>query len=173
MSSVLDYATNAPWRYSSLVRATRWLIIVAALTSMSSILVVYVQTERVMITGGLLLLLGLTTSVLAWRGRYPMALFVGIAHCAIVGICVTAVNICSWGPRQAKIPFLWIGIIYNCSLAPTSWIALRRAPRIHTPGLCKECGYILHGLIEPRCPECGTAFDPATLGPPTVFSSTS
>jgi hypothetical protein len=26
---------------------------------------------------------------------------------------------------------------------------------------CKECGYDLHGLTEPRCPECGHAFDPA------------
>jgi hypothetical protein len=24
---------------------------------------------------------------------------------------------------------------------------------------CTECGYSLRGLPEPRCPECGTAFD--------------
>jgi 4-amino-4-deoxy-L-arabinose transferase-like glycosyltransferase len=26
---------------------------------------------------------------------------------------------------------------------------------------CKRCGYDLQGLPEPRCPECGTVFDPA------------
>jgi hypothetical protein len=26
---------------------------------------------------------------------------------------------------------------------------------------CRSCGYNLKGLIEQRCPECGTAFDPA------------
>jgi len=26
---------------------------------------------------------------------------------------------------------------------------------------CWECGYSLIGLSEPRCPECGTPFDPA------------
>ncbi|HVP12737.1 MAG TPA: hypothetical protein VMV94_16300 [Phycisphaerae bacterium] len=26
---------------------------------------------------------------------------------------------------------------------------------------CKKCGYDLQGLTENRCPECGTAFDPA------------
>jgi hypothetical protein len=26
---------------------------------------------------------------------------------------------------------------------------------------CKQCGYDLQGLTEARCPECGTAFDPA------------
>ncbi len=25
---------------------------------------------------------------------------------------------------------------------------------------CRECGYDLQGLTEPRCPECGTQFDP-------------
>jgi len=25
-------------------------------------------------------------------------------------------------------------------------------------GLCVRCGYLLHGLSEPRCPECGTPF---------------
>ena len=27
------------------------------------------------------------------------------------------------------------------------------------PGKCAQCGYDLRGLVEPRCPECGTAFD--------------
>lgn len=30
-------------------------------------------------------------------------------------------------------------------------------------GECPECGYALHGLGEPRCPECGTPFDPCRL----------
>ncbi len=29
---------------------------------------------------------------------------------------------------------------------------------------CKHCGYDLHGLPEPRCPECGNAFDPHERG---------
>lgn len=31
------------------------------------------------------------------------------------------------------------------------------------PGTCTYCGYDLQGLPEPRCPECGQAFDPASL----------
>lgn len=27
--------------------------------------------------------------------------------------------------------------------------------------LCRQCGYVLNGLPEPRCPECGAKFDPA------------
>ncbi|MEX0652814.1 MAG: hypothetical protein WD534_02190 [Phycisphaeraceae bacterium] len=29
------------------------------------------------------------------------------------------------------------------------------------PPRCRRCGYILEGLTEPRCPECGLAFNPA------------
>ncbi len=30
-------------------------------------------------------------------------------------------------------------------------------------GLCVKCAYNLTGLTEPRCPECGTEFDPSTV----------
>lgn len=29
--------------------------------------------------------------------------------------------------------------------------------------VCARCGYDLRGLVEPRCPECGTPFDPSLL----------
>ncbi len=32
------------------------------------------------------------------------------------------------------------------------------------PPRCLKCGYPLHGLPEPRCPECGTAFDSVRMG---------
>jgi len=31
---------------------------------------------------------------------------------------------------------------------------------VYEPGYCGACGYNLRGLPEPRCPECGTPFDP-------------
>lgn len=35
--------------------------------------------------------------------------------------------------------------------------------------ICIECGYDLRGQIEPRCPECGTGFDPKLLkNPPST-----
>ncbi len=32
--------------------------------------------------------------------------------------------------------------------------------RLADAGRCRECGYLLRGLTEPRCPECGRPFDP-------------
>ncbi len=38
------------------------------------------------------------------------------------------------------------------------WLALRRSlvDTFHTETRCRKCGYILKGITEPRCPECGT-----------------
>lgn len=37
-----------------------------------------------------------------------------------------------------------------------AWSSVRSIPR----GYCAQCGYSLKGLTEPRCPECGTPFNP-------------
>ncbi len=39
--------------------------------------------------------------------------------------------------------------------------SIRRAKTIRRRdrGLCTSCCYPIHGLIEPRCPECGTGFE--------------
>jgi hypothetical protein len=31
--------------------------------------------------------------------------------------------------------------------------------------ICVQCGYDLRGQIDPRCPECGKAFDPGLIKP--------
>jgi len=35
---------------------------------------------------------------------------------------------------------------------------------------CPECAYDLSGAASERCPECGTAFRPADVAPPSPFS---
>ena len=37
---------------------------------------------------------------------------------------------------------------------PTETLSVPKAAR------CKNCGYSLRGLYDPRCPECGALFDP-------------
>ncbi len=49
---------------------------------------------------------------------------------------------------------------------PGAWKPTPTAPR------CARCDYRLTGLTEPRCPECGTAFDPARLDPAAAGART-
>ncbi|MCP4245879.1 MAG: zinc ribbon domain-containing protein [bacterium] len=51
---------------------------------------------------------------------------------------------------------LYGAILYRVT---KGYLKYRRA----RPGRCYECGYPFHGLPEPRCPECGTRFDPDDL----------
>jgi hypothetical protein len=41
----------------------------------------------------------------------------------------------------------------------------RRAPQPGDEPRCEKCDYLLIGLSEPRCPECGTPFDPNRAAP--------
>ncbi len=48
------------------------------------------------------------------------------------------------------IPFLFV------SIAVYSWITQRFGPEgPFRETYCRKCGYILRGVSEPRCPECG------------------
>ena len=42
------------------------------------------------------------------------------------------------------------------------------SPAITDDVLCPACGYMLRGLTEYRCPECGRPFDPAKLAPDPI-----
>ncbi|MBN2448583.1 MAG: hypothetical protein JXO22_17790 [Phycisphaerae bacterium] len=52
---------------------------------------------------------------------------------------------------------VFAGVVCRC-IAATSF-ASEESRRVAS-NRCSECGYLLYGLPEPRCPECGAAFDP-------------
>jgi hypothetical protein len=63
------------------------------------------------------------------------------------------------------VPFLLAALVY-------SWLLRRRIRhdvRQYLLGLgckvCLHCGYDLRGQTQPRCPECGSPFDPGLLDP--------
>jgi hypothetical protein len=52
-------------------------------------------------------------------------------------------------------------------LVSTVWVRNRFWPE-SKPGHCRVCDYDLRGLPEPRCPECGTQFEPREAALPTA-----
>ena len=55
-----------------------------------------------------------------------------------------------------------IGVIPFGLLAGVTHFRNRFSP-VHPQGCCERCGYDLRGLPVPRCPECGTPFDPTSV----------
>ena len=50
-----------------------------------------------------------------------------------------------------------VGVLFVCGCLVWMRACLRRMRLME--GICARCGYNLTGLTEPRCPECGEAFD--------------
>lgn len=62
----------------------------------------------------------------------------------------------------------WYCMVYGLPLLVLGFVTivplgLIRVPVVPGPGRCRKCRYDLRGLLEPRCPECGTPFDPRRI----------
>ncbi|MBU0618088.1 MAG: hypothetical protein KKI02_10260 [Planctomycetes bacterium] len=104
--------------------------------------------------------------------RYRLTILVPVTAGAVASatLCIITLPGIIAGPRPS---FPWMPIatalligFAACSILPallltgTAFIRNRYWP-VHEPGHCRVCDYDLRGLPEPRCPECGTPFDPA------------
>lgn len=50
---------------------------------------------------------------------------------------------------------LSFGMVLLVPVAVALWMYQRLTPRTDGETRCRKCGYILRGIPEPRCPECG------------------
>lgn len=82
----------------------------------------------------------------AAAGAGCFALFVGLINLARSGQVGTAVGGMIFGFALSFMPCL-LAIVFFRRLAPKTWGD--RETR------CRNCSYILRGITEPRCPECG------------------
>lgn len=68
-----------------------------------------------------------------------------------------------WGARISDTAILitgWVvAVTVACFVGRIAYRTMLRQERLDA-GQCTTCGYSLRGLPEPRCPECGTPFDP-------------
>ena len=116
--------------------------------------------------------------LLPWRVRmeadWPAVLLrllpVGLGSLVWAGVALFVYHVLAW-MSQAKffcvnapallpvlLVSLFLGVLW---LFVTPVQAAAAVRRICFDALrCQHCGYSLHGLAEPRCPECGRPFDP-------------
>jgi hypothetical protein len=146
------------------INTTRWFIAAGAVVCVAGPVLIIAKVESVLFTGPLLLLIGLATLITGNLTRFLLAALLGVAHCTICLLFFILVQVHDWSPHEARVPFLNMSLLYAILIVPVSVLACLRPPaRPAEEGKCVQCGYLLHGLPEPRCPECGTRFDPAKL----------
>ena len=102
------------------------------------------------------------TMPMSWR-RFIVAVVCGAAVTPVVSLLYGRVVMYRIvGPLVAVLPPPWTGVVgiamvALCLALPgigfAVLIALHRRPDAETR--CRHCNYILRGLSEPRCPECG------------------
>lgn len=94
-------------------------------------------------------------------GSFPAAWYFLPSHASYVAIAFGA----PFNPYAYLAQFVGCVLLVGVACALTARarrllpIKVRRPPA----GRCACCGYLLYGLPEPRCPECGEAFDPAEV----------
>lgn len=108
------------------------------------------------------LLLGYSVS------RRWLRVVVALGFLAAVGITVVVFNAVLEPTGEPGSAVHWYGVVCGPPVIGAGFVValtlgLVFVPRHRAAGRCHECGYSLHGLAEPRCPECGTPFDPRLL----------
>lgn len=116
--------------------------------------------ETVVFSGPAIACLSLVVIVFGVLGQYWWMVGLGVAHLLICVVFVATVIFLRLTPDTAYAPFLCVGVPCVIGLIRATAMAARRAPRAERPWQCDGCGYLLVGLSEPRCPECGRGFDP-------------
>jgi hypothetical protein len=121
------------------------------------------EIESILATGPVLAALGVYLVILAARSGCTRTALLGMCHIAITVGTFLLINLAGWGPDPARLPVSMIAVIYTVATVPLFWRAFREHPKGPDNSRCQQCGYLLYGLIEPRCPECGTPFDPMAV----------
>ncbi len=101
-----------------------------------------------------------------WAATRTFLLWCGLIWTivALVGLAVMAiVSWAFWMVPEDPLPAISVcGFLAGGLAMLWGWTVTRKRLRFFE-GKCVQCSYDLRGLTEPRCPECGTRFNPADL----------
>jgi hypothetical protein len=149
-------------------RVRRWFAIWCVVAHLSfafcflSYVAMLYEIETVLVTGWAVAALGLLLLTAGVFARYAAVVWIGLANGVVCAVFVGCVQIFGWGPDAAYVPFALMGVAFLIGLLLLLFHARRTMRRVD-PNRCVRCGYLLIRLPEPRCPECGTPFDPTTI----------
>jgi len=116
------------------------------------------------ISGPVILAFGMLLVRYGNNTSYPGASKIGVFQCLS---CLMFI-ILSWLTSKSydmTLLLCFLIIVYLIILFVASMLAWVNHPWLskYKRFECQHCGYLLFGLKTPRCPECGTEFDPSLL----------
>ena len=110
--------------------------------------------------------------LLAWwyphrRVGTAVAIFATIAY-SLSAATMHGLVVGRWTVRALLLDLtsvMWVAVLGYVVVVRLTILFVKPVRRVGVaPGLrCHQCGYLLTGLLEPRCPECGRPFDPSLL----------
>ncbi len=124
------------------------------------------DVKVVLATGPFVFALGLMVLALGYGARHGSMMRLGITYSLMCVGSFLSVIVFDLSPTEAETPFFVAGLILVPVLAIwCSRIVVEPPPMPEDVDSyrCQQCGYLLYGLREPRCPECGQAFDATKL----------
>lgn len=156
----------SPNRRKREARLARSAIVAGWVLSAATVLIIAaIDVEVVVFTGPFIFLCGLGGTWWSARQADRLGLALALAQVAVSVLFFMLVVTLQWGPSTARFPFMVMGLAFVLFTAAPTWLLMRR-PLPLDPASCETCGYLLYGLTEARCPECGTAFDPTRVTQP-------
>jgi hypothetical protein len=112
-------------------RRYRWaqaLAIVCVAGSPVASALAVMDIESILGSGPILALLCLTSAILAWPPMLRPLLLISVAGIAIVIGCFVVINLCEWGPTEARKPIGQATVILAI-LMQAGWIPIRRVAK--------------------------------------------
>lgn len=100
-----------------------------------------------------------------WIAFIGYAVGLIVLSLGIAGLTVLVSRVGQWSVTGVKLAAILCALI-PLFLIPLMWVRERKWMRAflreylndHGIRICRNCGYDLRGQVDPRCPECGTAF---------------
>ena len=100
-----------------------------------------------------------------WQVCNWTALILGVLG-SLLALVIAATEASGVGEFFGGFFFVWIvllapALVIGIPIVVVGWALagprVRRSGKAFGPHYCKQCGYALAGLTEPKCPECGRA----------------